>query len=457
MGEHHADALSAAAYAARLRVQLGARPLRDLVARDTHPALAWARSGAMALTGRADGAPRLCPVPLASAADGALALVAALSCDPLPPDLDGARLLGERAAISGYGRNAAVSCGGACRLLATATGEAIAINLARTDDFDLLPAWLEQDDVGDWESLADALRRRDDATGMLARGREMGLALARVDETHPGPARWYRETVSGPVRATSAPKRERPRVLDLSALWAGPLCTHLLHLGGAEVIKVEGRARPDGARKGPPPFFDLLNAGKRCVALDLCNAGERDLLRALIDDADIVIEASRPRALRQLGIDAESLVRTRPDLTWIALSGYGRDEPHANWIAYGDDAAIDAGLARVMRDASGEAMFVGDAIADPIAGLHAAVLAWWSWRRGGARLIEVSLSGCVRHLIEWGAAGDWRARAAAWNTVLRRAGRETAAPVARAAHAAAASLGAHTAEVRRALERARAC
>jgi crotonobetainyl-CoA:carnitine CoA-transferase CaiB-like acyl-CoA transferase len=453
VGQRAAD-LSAAAYAARLQSELGARPLRPVAVSEEHPALAWARSGAMALTGRADEAPRMCPVPLASAADGVVALVAALSPEPLPRDLDGARLLGERAAIAGHGRAGAVACGGACRMLPMASGDCIAVNLARADDFELLPAWLEQERVGDWDSLADALRRRDDAAELVARGRELGLAIARVDESHACAARWYREVASG---SPGARRRERPRVLDLTALWAGPLCTHLLHLGGADVVKVEGRTRPDGARMGPPAFFDLLNAGKRCVALDLGDPRERAWLLALIDDADIVIEASRPRALRQLGIDAESRVRQRGDLSWIALSGHGREEPQASWIAYGDDAAIDAGLARVMRAATGELAFVGDAIADPLAGLHAALLAWWSWHRGGSRLLSVSLSQCVRHVVEWARCEDWRARNAAWETMRRDAGAPIAAPTARAIRAVAAPLGADTRPVVEALGPARPC
>jgi crotonobetainyl-CoA:carnitine CoA-transferase CaiB-like acyl-CoA transferase len=440
------DGLSAAAYAARLLEGLDARPPRAPTFRDEHPACAWARSGAMALTGRADADPRMCPVPLAAAADGVLALVDAFSLRRLPPDLEGAGLLGERAAIAGLARAGATSCGGACRLLRLGSGDWIAINLARPDDFELLPAWLECDGVAGWTGLARAVERRSDAEALVSRGRELGLAVAAMDERHPAAARGFREIATGPAGRSHA--RERPRVLDLTALWAGPLCGHLLLLGGADVVKVEGRARPDGARSGPPAFFDLLNAGKRCVALDLGAPHERAWLAALVDDADIVIEASRPRALRQLGIDAESRVRARAGLTWIALSGHGRDDQtRANWIAYGDDAAVDAGLARVMHAATGEPMFVGDAIADPLAGLHAALLAWWSWHRGGSRLLAVSLSECVRHVVEWMPADDWRARSVGWEAHRRRANVPVAAPRARVARDTARALGADTAAV----------
>jgi hypothetical protein len=103
-------------------------------------------------------------------------------------------------------------------------------------------------------------------------------------------------------------------VLDLSSLWAGPLCAHLLGLAGARVVKLESASRPDGARAGSAAFFDLLNAGKASVALDLSSRAGRDSLRRLIASSDIVIESARPRALRQLGIEAEALVAEVPGL-----------------------------------------------------------------------------------------------------------------------------------------------
>ena len=88
---------------------------------DTHPALAWARSGAMALTGRSDGPPQMCPVPLASCVAGvavAFAAIAAIDDKKLPS----AEVLGERAALAGLQRNGAISPGGGCRLLRAADG-----------------------------------------------------------------------------------------------------------------------------------------------------------------------------------------------------------------------------------------------------------------------------------------------------------------------------------------------
>lgn len=387
----------------------------------------------------------MCPAPLASCADGALAVVRALAVDEMPADLDGARLLGERAAIAGHVRGGTVSPGGACRMLRAQNG-ALALNLARDADWDLLPAWLEGEAINNVEML-DAAVRATRLESLIPRGRELGLALAAVETAHADPARLFVQHAQ--TDAIRAARRARPRVLDLSALWAGPLCTHLLQLGGADVVKVESASRPDGARQGPREFFDLLNAGKRSVALDFTSGQGRDTLRALLREADIVIEASRPRALRQLGIDAERSLREQSGLTWIALSGYGRGEPQEHWIAYGDDAGVDAGLSRLMAQCVGEPIFVGDAIADPLTGLHAAAVAWASWHAGGSRLISLSLSEVVRACIEFDAdlPRDPRGRHREYASRLREAGAAVEAPQARRVGARAAELGADTANV----------
>jgi crotonobetainyl-CoA:carnitine CoA-transferase CaiB-like acyl-CoA transferase len=193
----------------------------------------------------------------------------------------------------------------------------------------------------------------------------------------------------------------RQLVVDLSSLWAGPLCAHLLAGAGARVVKVESVARPDGARSGPAAVFDLLHAGKSSVALDFASAAGRAALRRLVERADVVVEASRPRALRQLGIEAEALVAGRPGLTWVSITGHGREEPGAGWVAFGDDAAVAAGLA-VASGGADDPVFCADAVADPLAGLAAALAALRALEAGGGCLIDVSLVGVARE-----ALGAW--------------------------------------------------
>jgi CoA transferase family III len=393
----------ARAYAERLLQDVGLpRPVP--LPPQAHPALRWARSGNMALTGAADGTARLCPVPLACFADGVLAALRAIGPATALPALDGAALLAERAALAGLARGGAVSAGGSCRLLAAQDGW-LALNLPRASDWELLPAWLESGALGDWQAVAAALVRRP-LQACIARGRLLGLAVAPLASPDEELVPWYRELWHCPPAAPRA-RGAAPLVIDLSSLWAGPLCTRLLQRFGARVIKVESRSRPDGLRTGSAAFYDLLNAGKASVALDFGAAAAHETLQMLLRRADIVVEASRPRALRQLGIRAEEVLAGNPGATWIAISGYGRDEPAANWIAFGDDAAVAAGLSQLLRVGAEAPIFCGDAIADPLAGLHAALAAWSSYLRGGGRLLSLALRDVVAHCIGCGRhAGD---------------------------------------------------
>jgi hypothetical protein len=444
------DEGSARRYAQALLRSLGREAAIDaaVVGVAEHPALTWARSGLMALTGLPQGAPQMCPVPLAACADGALLALTQIASRGAVDGLRGSALLTERAAIAGLRRNGEVSPGGACHLLRTADGR-IAVSLARDDDWALLPAWLEHDAfaAGDWGELQRELRTRS-LHDLVERGRLLGLAVAPSVPTPTRAVPWF--THIGAERASSAPQRRAPRVVDLSSLWAGPLCSHLLLQLGADVVKVESVLRPDGARRGPADFFDLMHAGKRSVALDLTQPPDRQRLRALIANADIVIEGSRPRALRQLGLAPEQLVAEYPQLTWISLTGYGRGEPSEQWAAFGDDAAIGAGLSYLLRRVSGLTLVGGDAIADPLTGLHAALAAWAGYQRGGAGLLSVALCDVVRHCLQFEALPTveaTRERARAWTQLAASSGEQPALPQARKLAGAAPALGADTAAV----------
>jgi len=165
------------------------------------------------------------------------------------------------------------------------------------------------------------------------------------------------------------------------------------------------------------------------------------------------VEASRPRALAQLGIDANEWVAARPGRTWLALSGYGRHDPAAGWVAFGDDAAAAAGLAAA-TGSSDSPLFCGDAIADPLAGVHAALAAWCSWRRGGGALLDLSLWGVVASVL---AEGDARRGArvrrtrSGWEVATDGGTAPVAAPRARRPRGLARALGADTQPVLREL------
>ena len=393
---------------------------------DEHPARSWADSGLMYLVGDEGSAPAVCPVTLASRADACLAVFRRIAGTDALPGTRGSQLLSERAAITGSRRRGAVSPGGSCRLLPSADGR-IGLNLARPEDWELVPAWLQDHGVADWHSIADRLTTRE-SQHLVQRGRLLGLAVADATGIPTEKTPWFElRHEAGPAPA----RRPAPRVLDLSSLWAGPLCSRLWQQAGAEVIKIESTTRPDGARSGSPRFFDLLNHGKRELALELHTPEGRRALLDLMQQADIVLEGSRPRALRQMGIIAEDLLDANPGLSWISITGYGRGQPQENWIAYGDDAGIAAGLSAILHQATGNWWICGDAIADPLTGLHAALAGWASWLAGGGHLIELSLEQTVRHCITAAPPrdNDYRERQARWMRYLQDNRIEPRAPL----------------------------
>jgi hypothetical protein len=351
-----------------------------------------------------------------------------------------------RAASAGLERAGRTTTGGTCRLLEAGDGW-LAINLARQDDADSVPALLGCDVRGDlWDELAAAARATA-ASAIVDRAQLLGIPAAVVGEV----ADNLYATVERVGEATTPPTR--PLLVDLSAMWAGPLCARLLGDAGARVVKVESRNRSDGARAGDVAFYDWLHAGHESVGLDFEDPSDLRALHALVETADVVVEGSRPRALRQLGIDAESVLRNRPGVTWVSITGYGRTGANADRVAFGDDAAVAGGLVAI--DADGHPVFCGDAIADPLAGLCAAEAAAASVGAGGGCLVSVSLAGMAAaiaglgepvpaHAVTAAGAGRW---------VVRADGdeQEVLPPPPLPATAGAAALGADTRSVLSAL------
>ena len=215
----------------------------------------------------------------------------------------------------------------------------------------------------------------------------LGLACARLGETPPGPL-----AIAHRCAAAPPPADLRDVVVaDLSALWAGPLCADLLGRAGADVVKVESVQRPDGARRGDPSFYALLNTGKRSEVVDLATSGGRAALAALLAEADVVIESSRPRALEHLGIvPADLLAGDGRTQVWCSITGHGRSGAAARRVGFGDDAAVAGGL--VAYDGDGAPVFCADAAADPASGLVAAAAIVDRLAAGGRWLVDVALA-----------------------------------------------------------------
>jgi len=375
--------------------------------RTDDPAARWAASGAAALSGPPPGG-RLGPPSrlVAQLLSIGERLVSTATGWGHPLDVDWLALLGERAALDGLVARGRSSCGGAARLMRCADGW-VAISLARPSDTELLPAWLAL--AGDpdpwraprpptmappadrwlapeatWGALATHVRGRSGAALSSAAG-VVGLPAGVLGERGAAPDGGVELHVVEPARPDISPPR---RVLDLSTLWAGPLCASLLAACGAEVVKVSSRHRPDGAAAGNPTWYRLLNDDKHHVELALDTTTGREELARLVATADVVVESARPRGLEQMGIIATEVMASHDGpRAWVSITGHGRASSR---VAFGDDAAVAGGL--VVHDGEGP-WFCADAVADPLSGITAADAAMQCLATGRRALVEVSMSG----------------------------------------------------------------
>jgi len=192
------------------------------------------------------------------------------------------------------------------------------------------------------------------------------------------------------------------KVLDLSRVLAGPLCTMMLGDLGADIIKVE---RPDGGddtRTWGPPFdargesayFLSVNRNKKSVALDLNSPSDRGVIAQLAAEADVVIDNFKLGTLERRGVDPHRLLEASPKLIWCTISGFGHSSPRAGY-----DLVVQAesGWMSITGDPDGDPTRVGVALADIIAGKDAtiAILAALAARQPltlSERRINISLS-----------------------------------------------------------------
>ncbi len=216
------------------------------------------------------------------------------------------------------------------------------------------------------------------------------------------------------------------RVLDMTSFWAGPSCTHVLAMLGAEVIHVESTARPDGTRliAGVPitedqwwersPIFSALNTNKKSVTLDIRTQRGVELLRRLVKTCDVIVENFTPRVLDQIGLDFDTVHRLRPDAIMMRMPGFGLDGPWRDKPAF----------AYVIEDASGITWLTGHpdqnptepySVGDPNAGVHglnALMLALEHRRRTGqgvrieAAMVDAALNVAAEQVIEYSAQGN---------------------------------------------------
>ena len=218
----------------------------------------------------------------------------------------------------------------------------------------------------------------------------------------------------------SSPKSRTPSpgpldgltVLDLTRVLSGPYCTMLLADMGARVIKIEHPERGDDTRGWGPPFvsgestyFLSVNRNKESVTLDFKTPDGREVLDALIERADVLVENFRPGTLDRLGLGYTDVRSRNPQLVYVSISGFGQTGPRRQEPGY--DAAIQAegGLMSITGDANGPGYRLGVAIADITAGMFAAYgtsLALFARQRSNqGQLVDIGMLDSVAALLTY--------------------------------------------------------
>ena len=185
----------------------------------------------------------------------------------------------------------------------------------------------------------------------------------------------------------------RYRVVDFGTAWAGPMAAQLLADLGAQVIKVESRARMDGLRLGRPivgddiaggdrglwpelqPVFHGINRNKLSVTLNLKTEEGIDLVRELLARSDVALNNYSPGVLDRLGLGYEELRKLRPDIILVSMPALGETGPLRDVLAYAPIIQALSGLMSVVGY-SGDEPLVGELQApwsDVVAAIHAAL------------------------------------------------------------------------------------
>jgi crotonobetainyl-CoA:carnitine CoA-transferase CaiB-like acyl-CoA transferase len=174
------------------------------------------------------------------------------------------------------------------------------------------------------------------------------------------------------------------RVLDLSRVLAGPLCTMALGDLGADVIKVERPGSGDETRQWGPPwvsgpgwresaYYLCANRNKRSITADLGTPAGAARVRELARTADVLVENFAPGTLERFGLGYEALAAANPRLVLCSITGYGSDGPETGRPGYDFAVQARSGWMAVTGEPGGEPVKAGVAVVDVLTGQNAAI------------------------------------------------------------------------------------
>jgi formyl-CoA transferase len=169
------------------------------------------------------------------------------------------------------------------------------------------------------------------------------------------------------------------RVVELGQLIAGPFAAKTLADFGAEVIKIEPPGAGDPLRQwrllynGTSVWWQVQSRNKKSVALDLKDGASRDIVRGLIDEADVLVENFKPGVMEDWGLGYERLSATNPGLIMLRISGYGQTGPYRDRPGFGVVAEAMGGLRHLTAEPGRVPVRVGVSIGDTLASLHGVI------------------------------------------------------------------------------------
>lgn len=169
------------------------------------------------------------------------------------------------------------------------------------------------------------------------------------------------------------------RILDLTSVVVGPVCTWRLAQYGAEVIKIEspdgdlmrglGGLSPTGQHSGT---YMHLNRGKRNICLNLKSPDAMEIVQRLVKTADVIIANMRPQALVRLGLDSQTIRDQYPEKIYCLISGYGTDGPYAGQPTYDSVVQAVSGMTGLTLARDGHPSYMPMLICDHVSGEIAA-------------------------------------------------------------------------------------
>ncbi len=119
------------------------------------------------------------------------------------------------------------------------------------------------------------------------------------------------------------------RIIEMAGIGPAPFCAMMLADMGAEVIRVDRREKADLGIPGREARFEVMNRGRRSIAVDLKQPAAVEVVKRLVRDADGLIEGFRPGVMERLGLGPEALAAINPRLVFGRMTGFGQEGPMA--------------------------------------------------------------------------------------------------------------------------------